>query len=131
MTHRVLFGRKADSRRYGRILKQFKNNLTEHHLLIVDRIFSWLLVTDRPLKVHEILDGVAFCTPPYDLNEQTKIRKQFLDLCKPLVEVSPEGTVSIVHFSANQYASIKVYYVAENHVDNLSGFFLTLQAVLS
>jgi hypothetical protein len=102
------------SHSYGRILDHFNTNLSQDHRSKVSRIFSWLLVTDRPLKINEILDGLALCSPPYSLNDQTKLRRQVLDLCKPLVEVSSEGTVSIVHLSASQCVVLGAFLVLKN-----------------
>jgi hypothetical protein len=63
----------------------------------------------RPLKIYEILDGVSFylgnpgCTI---LDGTTKLPREVIDLCKPLVEEGPYSTIDFVHFSAKEYVFI-------------------------
>ena len=59
----------------------------------------------RPLKVHEILDGIVF-EGSADLSERTKLNRNILDLCKPLIEEGPGDTIEFVHFSAREYGTV-------------------------
>jgi hypothetical protein len=56
----------------------------------------------RILKSYEILDGIAFDASTTTLTPKTKVRKDILDLCRPLIEDGPAGTVDFVHFSAKE-----------------------------
>jgi len=67
----------------------------------------------RLLKSYEILDGISFRAAEYSnnitgrssctiLNDSTKLRKEVLDLCKPLIEDGPGNTLDFVHFSAKE-----------------------------
>jgi hypothetical protein len=77
------------------------------------RIIQWVAYSYRTLKSYEVLSGIAFraaelngsvyrpaCTT---LNEKSKIHEEVLDLCKPLIEDGPLGTIDFVHFSAKEY----------------------------
>jgi hypothetical protein len=66
------------------------------------RILGWMACSYRILKRYEILDGVAFDTSNTTLTPKTKVRKDILDLCRPLIEDGPVGTVDFVHFSAKE-----------------------------
>lgn len=89
-------------RSYGRILQRIKEDLSDADSKKASRLLSWIIFAERPLKLHELLDGIAFCTSPNILDNTTKLTKRVLDLCKPIVEITREGVVSLVHFSAKQ-----------------------------
>ncbi|KAH6719009.1 hypothetical protein BKA61DRAFT_629792 [Leptodontidium sp. MPI-SDFR-AT-0119] len=57
----------------------------------------------RPLKVHEVLEGLVL-RPSYTiLNKRTKISRAVLDFCRPLIEEGSAGTLEFIHFSAKEY----------------------------
>jgi hypothetical protein len=62
-------------------------------------MLSFIAFARWPLKTFEILDGVTLCTPPYRLDESTKLMEQELERCKPLIEVDDRGKVFFVHFT--------------------------------
>lgn len=66
------------------------------------RILGWMACAYRTLKIYELLDGIAFEASSTTLNSKTKIRKDILDLCRPLIEEGPGGTTDFVHFSAKE-----------------------------
>jgi hypothetical protein len=66
------------------------------------RILGWMACSYRILKSYEILNGIAFDASNTTLTPKTKVRKEILDLCRPLIEDGPAGTVDFVHFSAKE-----------------------------
>lgn len=65
-------------------------------------ILQWVACSLRKMKAHEIQDGIIFHTHRLVLNEQTKLRAGFLDMCKPLIEEGHRNTVEFVHYSAKE-----------------------------
>ena len=56
----------------------------------------------RPLRVREIEDGIAFredCAKP---SIENRICRNIFDLCGPMIEELPDGSVDTVHFSAKE-----------------------------
>ena len=56
----------------------------------------------RPLRVREIEDGIAFrpgCAKP---SMENRICRSIFDLCGPMIEELPDGSVDTVHFSAKE-----------------------------
>lgn len=68
------------------------------------KILEWLACSFRPLKVYEIQDGITFGPENTFLTDETKLKPGFVDLCKPLIEEGPGGTVDFVHYSAKECA---------------------------
>jgi hypothetical protein len=88
--------------RYGRILERIK---AHHDPSLRDkalRILKWLAFAFRPLKHHEIRDGIVFHTENDVLDETTKLGKGILDICRPLIEERAGSIVDLVHFSAKE-----------------------------
>jgi hypothetical protein len=80
---------------------------------IAIRILEWMCCSYRLLKNYEILDGILFRAGEHSnsttnrpgctiLDNSTKLQKDVLDLCKPLIEDGPANTVDFVHFSAKE-----------------------------
>ena len=67
------------------------------------QILRWVACSFRVLKIYEVLDGVVF-ERNASLSERTKLNRNILDLCKPLIEIGPGETVEFVHFSAKEYS---------------------------
>ena len=62
----------------------------------------------RPLRVREIEDGIAFrddCAKP---TMENRICRNIFDLCGPLIEELPDGSVNTVHFSAKEYVTLEL-----------------------
>jgi len=76
------------------------NSINAKYMAI--RILGWMACSYRILKSYEILDGIAFDASTTTLTPKTKVRKDILDLCRPLIEDGPAGTVDFVHFSAKE-----------------------------
>jgi hypothetical protein len=66
------------------------------------RILEWMACSCRILKSYELLDGIAFDASHTILTPKTKLRKEILDLCRPLIEEGPASTIDFVHFSAKE-----------------------------
>ena len=92
--------------RYASILKRIQKPCNEQQILQLKHIFGWLAFSYRPLKVHELCDLVVFQKMHSFLNDNTKLQKSILDICKPLLEEHEDHTVALVHFSAREYASL-------------------------
>jgi hypothetical protein len=66
----------------------------------------------RLLKSFEILDGISYRAAEHSndayrssciiLDKTTKVQRDVLDLCKPLIEDGPGNTIDFVHFSAKE-----------------------------
>ena len=68
------------------------------------RILEWMAYSYRTLKIYEILDGITFQPSSTTLDSRTKLRREVLDLCRPLIEDGPSNTIEFVHFSAKEYS---------------------------
>jgi hypothetical protein len=66
------------------------------------RILEWMSYSYRRLKVHEILDGVSIRPDRICLDNNTKLPRRVLDICRPLIEDGPCNTLIFVHFSAQE-----------------------------
>ena len=66
------------------------------------RILEWLACSCRLVKMHEVQDGIVFCADNFVLNEETKLPRAVLELCKPLIEPGPKNTIDFVHYSAKE-----------------------------
>lgn len=75
---------------------------SDHGRAIAIRILEWMACSKRTLKVYEILDGIALFPGCTTLTARTKMRKDVLDLCRPLIEDGPSNSVDFVHFSAKE-----------------------------
>lgn len=65
-------------------------------------VIAWVALSARPLRVHELLAGVAHGTFPHTLNERTRLPASVLELAKPLIEIDHCGQVSFVHFTLKE-----------------------------
>jgi len=66
------------------------------------RILEWMACSYRVLKSYELLDGITIDSSNKTLTPKTKVRKEILDLCRPLIEEGSASTVDFVHFSAKE-----------------------------
>ena len=69
------------------------------------KILFWVCTVYRPVKIHEVADGIVLHPGQTTLSKKTRSPnfKKDLDLCAPLLEVSSTGVLSVVHFSAKEY----------------------------
>jgi hypothetical protein len=97
------------------------------------RILGLIAFALRPLKCHEICDGLVFQEEHGILNEETKLGGRLLDICKPLIEDRRAGYVSLVHFSAREFVSSPVVLQQANNsrylVSPTSGPYLSAPSV--
>jgi hypothetical protein len=66
------------------------------------RILQWMACCYRRLKIYEILDGISLRPGCTVLNHKSRMRREVLDLCRPLIEDGPFHTLDFVHFSAKE-----------------------------
>ena len=66
------------------------------------RVLEWVAVAKRRLKKFELLDGVSLHESNTLLNENTRLWESVIDLCKPLIEDGPNGTIVFVHFTVRE-----------------------------
>ncbi|KAK2802065.1 hypothetical protein FQN51_004975 [Onygenales sp. PD_10] len=81
------------------------------------RIFRWLSLAERPLRKHELLDAASLHTANTCLNEETRVWENVIDLCKPLVEEMPNGTIVFIHFTVKEYLLTPSSGLAVNFAD--------------
>lgn len=62
----------------------------------------WMTYARRGLKKFELLNGIALDEDTTVLDKETMFTEQVLDLCKPLIEERPDGSVALVHFSVKE-----------------------------
>ncbi|OAP57410.1 hypothetical protein AYL99_08148 [Fonsecaea erecta] len=86
---------------YASILKRLHGACNGQQKVELQHILGLLTFSYRPLKVHELCDLVAFRKRD-SLNDNTKLHKSILDICKPLLEEHEDHTVRLVHFSARE-----------------------------
>ena len=90
---------------YGTILgriRSLEGSLKDRAL----RTLSWICVAFRPVRVQELADGITLRPGQTSLTKKTRIndvQKHILDICAPLVQRYPDGTVDLVHFTAKEY----------------------------
>ena len=87
---------------YGRIIERIQKDMSESNRAKAVRILSWIAFSCRPLKVHELLDGVTLHEGNLLLNETSRLEVSVLDLCKPIIEGTHDKVVEFVHFSAKE-----------------------------
>ena len=69
-------------------------------------ILYWVCVARRPISLDEVTDGIALRSGQMKLSRTTrslKPREEFIGLCAPLLEISKNGVLDLVHFSAKEY----------------------------
>ena len=87
---------------YGRIIERIQKDMSESNRAKTFRILSWIAFSCRPLKVHEMLDGVTLHEGNLVLNEMSRLEVSVLELCKPIIEETQGKVVEFVHFSAKE-----------------------------
>lgn len=66
-------------------------------------MLEWLACAFRVVKIYELQDGILFKDEHSTLNTKTKLTRDILDLCKPIIEEGPNQSVDFVHYSAKEY----------------------------
>jgi hypothetical protein len=65
-------------------------------------VLYWVTASFRPLREYEIEAGIALRSGITVLNDRSKVQKNIVDLCYPMLERRPGGLVELVHFSAKE-----------------------------
>jgi hypothetical protein len=97
------------------------DNNSEYAKSMAIKILEWLACSHRVLKIYEVLDGIAFQPGSTTLDNSTQLRREVLDLCRPLIEDGPSNTVDFVHFSAKEYYPI--YRFARQRLTRIGMFY--------
>ena len=90
---------------YGLILSRF-DDLAQDLKVRVSRILYWVCMTCRSINIQEVADGIAIEPGQRLLNKQTRsrnLKRDILDVCAPILELSERGNLNVVHFSAKEY----------------------------
>ena len=90
---------------YGRILLRL-NDLSPLPRERALRILFWVCSAFRPIKIDEVVDGLALKPSQTILSVRTRSQnpeRDVLELCAPILERTKDGTLSVVHFSAKDY----------------------------
>jgi hypothetical protein len=90
--------------RYGLLLQRLKDDVPRGTLARARDVLAWVAFSKRPMKPLELLDGVTFTRPPYELSSSTKLFKTEIERCGPILEHDALGNVGFVHFSAKESA---------------------------
>lgn len=86
--------------RYGKLLERIQNNcISSGSEFKVRRIFGWLLFAEKKqgIRRRDVLLGSSIHERSDALQRSTKPFPNSLDICKPLIEDGPDGTVSLIH----------------------------------
>lgn len=70
------------------------------------RVLYWICGAFRPVKIDEVVDGVALKPGQSSLNSKTRSQnpqRDILDLLAPMLEKTSHGTLDVVHFSVKEY----------------------------
>ncbi|PVH71621.1 hypothetical protein DL98DRAFT_363413, partial [Cadophora sp. DSE1049] len=85
---------------YERILDRIQQDPAA---AIAINILEWMACSHRPLRIHELLDGISFRPDNSTFHSRPKMDIDVLDLCRPLIENGPSNILDFVHFSAKEY----------------------------
>ncbi|KAL9622931.1 MAG: hypothetical protein Q9160_002649 [Pyrenula sp. 1 TL-2023] len=123
---------------YKSILDRIGKYPDENQQLHARKILGLMAFALRPLRYYEVCDGLVFQDDHGVLNEDTRVGKGILNICKPLIEEQTAGLMSLVHFSVKEYltsdSSGPYLSAAEIHLDiNLAcmRYFQTSRIFLS
>jgi len=90
---------------HGRILLRFKL-LSPPLQDRVYRILFWTCAAFRPMRLEEVIDGIALKPGKIVLSKASRVQnaqRDVLDLCAPIIERRQGGILELVHFSAREY----------------------------
>lgn len=94
---------------YARILGLLCQRQADKRTEKIMRTIAWVTFARRPLKRHEILHGVAVTSDTPVLDKWNMLDGSAIDKCKPLVEESPDGSIALIHFTAQEYGCYDLY----------------------
>ncbi|PVI02267.1 hypothetical protein DM02DRAFT_702449 [Periconia macrospinosa] len=88
---------------YKRILRTICGSPASQRYIKVVATLQWIAFACRPIKMNELLHGLAHASGRMNPNSENIPVPKVLELCKPLVEQRLDGTVSFIHFSVQEY----------------------------
>ncbi|KAK7703167.1 hypothetical protein SLS57_011051 [Botryosphaeria dothidea] len=88
---------------YERLLNDVQNRLPIHIFRKAICMLRLIMHSYRSLKRAEVLDALVLKDKIID--DSSKLYAEVMDICKPLVEIGPEDTVVLVHFSLRECAA--------------------------
>ncbi|KAK4223329.1 hypothetical protein QBC38DRAFT_517185 [Podospora fimiseda] len=93
------------ARFYGQTLNNITARCSPAQLLMVKRIFVWLIFSKDGLRTKktDFLIGSTIRPGTEELNRDSRPFPTSLDVCKPLIEDGPHGTVTIVHSTVTEH----------------------------
>jgi hypothetical protein len=100
--------------RYGRILSLVKKRDTESGRTRAKLLLEILSCAKRTLYVHELQGMLSMDVANHRIDfTKRRYRQHFKEVCGPLVEVSPGGTIELVHKTVKEYVAVPslTYYL--------------------
>lgn len=88
---------------YDQILKILCQQQAGKRTEKIMRTLAWVTFARRPLKRNEILHGVGVTSEAPVLDRWSMLDGSAVDKCKPLVEELPDGSIVLIHFTAQEY----------------------------
>ena len=92
---------------YDKILERLLSKHGEKASHKILRILSWLAFARGPLKRHELLHGASITPETPTLASWNALQSTAVDRCRPLVEELPNGSIGLVHFTAQEYYPLR------------------------
>jgi hypothetical protein len=87
---------------YERIIRNMCDSRNNLSCTRATAILRWIAFAQRPIKLNELLHGLAHTPGEFNPIIQNVPVPMVLELCKPLVEQRPDGSISFVHFSVQE-----------------------------
>lgn len=101
---------KAALRSLPRTLEQFYErilcNISEEDRILAIRIFQWLLCSQRPMKVWELVDAIAVDIGAESMDPDSKLNEpeDIIHICGGLVDLNRWNmTLGLAHFTVKEY----------------------------
>ncbi|KAH6869113.1 hypothetical protein B0T10DRAFT_313885, partial [Thelonectria olida] len=90
---------------YSKILNNICSRCSTHDVARIRRIFAWLIYHKGrvPLRKHQVRIGISLFPGRDTLNQGTKPLPNTTDICKPLIEDGPGGSLVFVHSTVAQF----------------------------
>jgi hypothetical protein len=87
---------------YERIIQKMCDSRNSLSCTRATAILRWIACVQRPIRLHELLHALAHTSEELNPGVQNVPVPMVLELCKPLVEQHPDGTINFVHFSVQE-----------------------------
>jgi hypothetical protein len=87
---------------YERIIGKICDSRNDIRHTRASAILRWICFSQRPIRLFELLHGLALAPGESNPDIGKVPIPEVLELCKPLVEQRPDGTVGFVHFSVQE-----------------------------